>query len=309
MATTVAPPEPAPAPAGDAALGPPPKHRRSLAARLVKASSHGPIYVLLIITAVLWLLPTLGLFVASFRTTADNGARGWWTAITEPSQLTLENYRQVLSNNRIVDSLWNTVLISVPATIAVLVLGAMAAYAFAWIPFRGRDPLFLVVVAMLVVPLQVALIPVARLYGWLGIFGDMLGVIAFHVAFGLPLAVFLLRNFFAGIPGELMEAARMDGASDARIFLRVVMPLGFPALASLAIFQFLWTWNDLLVGLVFANPGNRPVTVAIQQQTEEFGLNLNVIAPAAMLSMAVPLVVFLAFQRYFVQGLLAGSNR
>jgi alpha-glucoside transport system permease protein len=309
MATTVAPPEPLGTAAAPQQPGAPPRPRPSLSSRLVKATSHGPIYVLLIVTAVLWLLPTLGHFVASFRTTADNGARGWWTAITEPSQLTLENYRHVLSDNRIVDSLWNTVLISVPATVLVVVLGAMAAYAFAWIPFPGRDPLFLVVVAMLVVPLQVALIPIARLYGWLGIFGDLAGVIMFHVAFGLPLAVFLLRNFFAGIPGELMEAARMDGAGDTRIFLRVVMPLGFPALASLAIFQFLWTWNDLLVGLVFANPGNRPVTVAIQQQTEEFGLNLNVIAPAAMLSMVVPLIVFLAFQRYFVEGLLAGSNR
>ena len=126
---------------------------------------------------------------------------------------------------------------------------------------------------------------------------------------GSGLGLFLLRNFFAGIPAELMEAARMDGAGDARIFLRVVLPLGFPALASLAIFQFLWTWNDLLVGLVFASPGNRPITVAIQQQTEEFGLNLDVIAPAAFLSMIVPLIVFLAFQRYFVQGLLAGSSR
>jgi alpha-glucoside transport system permease protein len=261
------------------------------------------------VTAVAWLLPTLGLFFASLRTTTENTDRGWWTAVFEPSQLTLQNYRDVLSDSRIVDSLWNTVFITVPATLLVLVIGAMAAYAFAWIPFPGRDGLFLAVIALLVVPLQVALIPVAKLYGWLGIFGDIVGVVMFHVAFGLPLAVFLLRNFFAGIPGELLEAARMDGASDARIFLRIVLPLGFPALASLAIFQFLWTWNDLLVGLIYANPGNRPVTVAIQQQTEEFGLNLNVIAPAAFLSMVVPLIVFLAFQRYFVQGLLAGSNR
>jgi alpha-glucoside transport system permease protein len=275
----------------------------------VAATAHAPVYLILAVTAVVWILPALGLFVASLRTTAANAERGWWTAIFEPSQLTLQNYRDVLADSRIVDSLWNTVLIAVPATVLVVAIGAMAAYAFAWIPFPGRDWLFLAVVALLVVPLQVALIPVARLYGWLGIFGDIPGVVAFHVAFGLPLAVFLLRNFFAGIPAELLEAARIDGAGDTRIFLRVVLPLAFPALASLAIFQFLWTWNDLLVGLVFASPANQPITVAIQQQTEEFGLNIGVIAPAAFLSMLVPLVVFLAFQRYFVQGLLAGSSR
>ncbi len=287
----------------------PPRPRRTLAARLVAATARGPLYVFLVAVAVLWLLPTFGLFIASLRTNADNAADGWWTALTKPSQLTLDNYREVLSDSRIVDSLWNTVLITVPTTLLVILIGSMAAYAFAWIPFPGRDALFLVVVALLVVPLQVGLIPVAKLFGWLGIFGDMTGVVLFHTDYGLPLAVFLLRNFFAGIPGELLEAARMDGASDARIFVRVVMPLGMPALASLAIFQFLWTWNDLLVGLVFASPDNRPVTVAIQQRTEEFGNNLDVIAPAAFLSMIVPLIVFLAFQRSFVQGLLAGSNR
>jgi alpha-glucoside transport system permease protein len=265
--------------------------------------------VILLVISVMWLLPTIGLFIASFRTNADNGATGWWTVFTKPSQLTLENYRKVLQNSGITSSLWNTVLISVPTTLLVLLIGAMAGYAFAWIPFRGRDPLFLVVVALLVVPLQIALIPISELFGTLHLFGTIPGVVLFHTAFGLPFAVFLLRNFFAGIPSELMEAARMDGASEARIFARVVMPLGVPAMASLAIFQFLWTWNDLLVGLVFAGPDNRPITVAIQQQTEEFGLNLDVIAPAAFLSMVIPLIIFLAFQRYFVQGLLAGSGK
>jgi alpha-glucoside transport system permease protein len=283
--------------------------RPTTANRLARAVSRGPLYLLLAALALFWLLPAIGLLVASLRTNSDNAASGWWTVLREPGQLTIENYRHLLNNGAITDSFWNTVWISVPATLLVLLIGAMAAYAFAWIPFRGRDPLFLVMVGLLVVPIQVALIPVSKLYGDLGIFGDLIGVILFHVAFGLPFAIFLLRNFFAGIPQELLEAARMDGASELRIFFRVVLPLGIPALASLAIFQFLWVWNDLLVGLVFAGPASRPLTVAIQQQTEEFGLNLDVIAPGAFLSMIVPLVVFLAFQRFFVQGLLAGSNR
>ena len=187
-------------------------------------------------------------------------------------------------------------------------MAALAGYAFAWIDFRGREVLFLFVVALLIVPLQMALIPVARLYGQIGIFNTIYAVIIFHVAFGLPFAIFLLRNFFIGIPHELLEAARIDGASEWRIFARLILPLGMPAIASLAIFQFLWTWNDLLVGLVFA-PGadSAPITVAIRDQLRQFGANLDVIAPGAFLSMVVPLVVFFAFQRYFVQGLLAGS--
>ncbi len=167
--------------------------------------------------------------------------------------------------------------------------------------------LFLLVVGLLVVPLQVALIPVARLFGDIGIFGRIPGVVLFHVAFGLPFAIFLLRNFFIGIPHELLEAARMEGASEMTVFLRVVMPLGLPAIASLAIFQFLFVWNDLLVALVFAGPQNAPLTVAIREQTRQFGSNLDVIATGAFVSMIVPLAVFFAFQRYFVQGILAGS--
>ena len=204
-------------------------------------------------------------------------------------------------------SFWNTVLITVPTTVLVVLIAALAAYAFAWVDFPGRDAAFLVVVALLVVPIQVALIPVARMYGDIGIYGDILGVVLFHVAFGLPFAIFLLRNFFVGIPRDLLEAARMDGAGELTIFLRVVLPLGLPAIASLAIFQFLWVWNDMLVALVFARPESAPLTIAIREQTRQFGSNLDVIAPGAFLSMIVPLVVFFAFQRYFVQGVLAGS--
>jgi alpha-glucoside transport system permease protein len=185
-------------------------------------------------------------------------------------------------------------------------VAALAGYAFAWLEFPGRDWLFVLVIALLVVPVQMALIPMFRLYSDLGIFDTKLSLILFHTAFGLPFAIFLLRNFFIGIPKELLEAARIDGASEIRIFLRLILPLGLPAIASLAIFQFLWTWNDLLVALSLARE-TQPLTVAIALQLRQFGNNLELIAPASFLSLIVPLAVFFAFQRYFVQGLLAGS--
>ncbi len=186
-------------------------------------------------------------------------------------------------------------------------VASLAAYSFAWMDFPARDWIFLVVVGLLVVPVQVALIPVAGIYKALGIFGTIPCVVLFHIAFGLPFAIFLLRNFFAGIPRDLLEAARMDGASEWRIFVRVIMPLGLPAIASLAIFQFLWVWNDLLVALVFAGPNSIPLTVFLRDQTRQFGSSIDILAPGAFISLLVPLIVFFSFQRFFVQGVLAGS--
>lgn len=275
--------------------------------RIAQAVSRGPLHVFLIGMGLLWLVPAAGLFVTSFRSAADSRSSGWWTAFTDPGQLTLEPYRDILSDGDFVGSIWNTVLISVPTSILVVLVAALAAYAFAWIDFKGREPLFLFVVALLVVPLQMALIPVARLYGQVGLFGTIPGAILFHIAFGLPFAIFLLRNFFIGIPSELLEAARIDGASELGIFTRIVLPLGMPAIAALFIFQFLWTWNDLLVALVFTTPESAPMTMAIRDQLRQFGSNFDVIGPGAFIQMIVPLVVFFSFQRYFVQGLLAGS--
>jgi len=281
--------------------------RRSLVTRMTRIVSGGVAQVVLIAVALMWLVPSFGLMVASLRPEADNTASGWWNALTHPGQLTVDNYRALFDNSTMTDSFLNTVYITVPTTVLVVVVAALAAYAFAWMDFPGRDWWFLLVVGLLVVPLQVGLIPVAKLYGSLGLFGSITGVVLYHVAFGLPFAIFLLRNFFAGIPRDLLEAARMDGATELRIFLRVIMPLGLPAIASLAIFQFLWVWNDLLIALIFAGPGSRPLTVAIQEQTRQFGNNIDVISSAAFLSMLVPLMVFFAFQRFFVQGVLAGS--
>ena len=185
-------------------------------------------------------------------------------------------------------------------------IASLAGYAFAWLEFPGRDWWFLFVVALLVVPIQMALIPIFSLYNDLGLFDTIAGLILFHTAFGLPFAIFLLRNFFLGIPKDLIEAARIDGASEIVIFTRLILPLGLPAIAALAIFQFLWVWNDLLVALTFGQ-STQPITVAIFSQLRQFGANIELIAPAAFLSLAIPLAVFFAFQRYFVQGLLAGS--
>lgn len=280
--------------------------KRGVLGRVVDRVGGGLVQAVLVVIAVFWLVPTLGLLVVSIRGEQYNNASGWWTVFTEPAQLTLENYANLLASG-FTASFWNTVFITVPSTVLVIVIAAMAAYAFAWIEFPGRDTLFLVVVGLLVVPIQIALIPIAQMYGALNIFGSIAGVVLFHVAFGLPFAIFLLRNFFVGIPKELLEAARMDGAPEWRIFTTVVFPLAKPAIASLGIFQFLWVWNDLLVALVFADTANQPMTKALQSQMRQFGTNVDILAPGAFLSLIIPLILFFAFQRYFVQGLLAGS--
>ncbi|QVQ52528.1 carbohydrate ABC transporter permease [Spiractinospora alimapuensis] len=281
--------------------------RRSVASRIVARLGSGIVQFVLILIALFWLVPTLGLLVVSLRPSADNAAEGWWTVFLRPTQLTLENYANLLDNATFMSSFWNTIAITVPATVAIVVIASLAGYAFAWLEFPGRDWLFLIVVGLLVVPIQIALIPVAGMYGAMNIYGSLLGVILFHIGFGLPFAIFLLRNFFAAIPRDLLEAARMDGGKELTIFRRVILPLGGPAIASLAIFQFLWVWNDLLVALVFANSSSQPMTRALQQEMRQFGANLDVLAPGAFLSLVVPLVVFFAFQRYFVQGVMAGA--
>ncbi|MFI9119058.1 carbohydrate ABC transporter permease [Streptomyces bikiniensis] len=280
---------------------------RSPAARLASVAASGAVRVLLVLAGLFWLMPTVGLLLSSLRPPSDIAASGWWEVFTAPARLTTENYAHLLANDTITGSLLNTVLITVPATLLVLVIGSLAGYAFAWLEFPGRDWWFLGVVALLVVPVQVALVPVAKLFGVVGLFETTAGVVLFHTAFGLPFAIFLLRNFFAEIPRELLEAARLDGAGEIRLFTRVVLPLGGPAIASLGIFQFLWVWNDMLIALVFADSQSPPITVALQQQVRQFGNNVDVLAPGAFLSMVVPLVVFFAFQRQFASGVMAGA--
>ncbi len=277
-----------------------------MSSRVVRFLTKTPVYLLLAFIGLLWLVPTLGLFFTSLLEPAAIGNTGWWEVLSSPSLATLDNYRELLDNEAITSAIWTTLWIALGATILPIAVAAMAAYAFAWLEFPGRDWLFIVVVALLVVPIQMALIPIFSLYNNLGLFDTIPGLVLFHTAFGLPFAIFLLRNFFIGIPRDLLEAARIDGASEFRIFFRVILPLGLPAIASLAIFQFLWVWNDLLVALTFARD-TQPITVAIFSQMRQFSANIELIAPAAFISLAIPLVVFFLFQRYFVQGLLAGS--
>jgi alpha-glucoside transport system permease protein len=277
--------------------------------RALELVSSRIVTVVLIVVAVFWMVPTFGLLVASLRPADANAESGWWTVFVRPAELTLENYAGLIKDPGMMSALANTVLITVPATLLVALIAAGAAYAFAFLDFSGRDALFLIVVGLLVVPLQLGLIPITQVYSRTGLFGTIAGVVLFHVAYGLPFATFLLRNFFVGIPTELLEAARVNGASEMAVFRKVVLPLGMPALAALTIFQFLWVWNDLLIALVFAGPAAAPLTVAIQQNLRQFGANIDIIAPAAFLSMVVPLAIFLAFQRYFVQGMLAGAAK
>ena len=288
---------------------PTPPLRPPLARRVGRVLRSSLVRIVLVVVAVFWLMPVFGLLVASLRPEAANTSTGWWTVFTKPAELTFANYGKLLGDSTLAHSFWNTILISVPSTVLVVAIGSLAAYALAWIEFPGRDWVMIGIVGLLVVPVQVALIPVARLFGATGIYGSIAGVILFHVAFGLPFAVFLLRNFFSGIPRDLLEAARMDGGREWKIFVRVVLPIGLPAIASLAIFQFLWVWNDLLVALVFADQDSAPLTVALRSQLRQFGSNIDVLASGAFLSMLVPLIVFFSFQRYFVQGVLAGSTK
>jgi alpha-glucoside transport system permease protein len=289
-----------------AEVGRPNVVEESLATKIIRVAGKAPVHFLLVLVGLLWLVPTLGLFLTSLFAPTDINSLGWWEIFSKPSLATFQNYQDVWDNPAIHSAFFTTIWISLGGTILPIVVAALAGYAFAWLDFPGRDWLFVLVIALLVVPLQMALIPMFRLYSDLGIFDTVLSLVLFHTAFGLPFAIFLLRNFFIGIPKELLEAARIDGASEIRIFLRLILPLGLPAIASLAIFQFLWTWNDLLVALSLARE-TQPLTVAIFSQLRQFGNNLEVIAPASFLSLVVPLAVFFAFQRYFVQGLLAGS--
>ncbi|MFD6435128.1 carbohydrate ABC transporter permease [Streptomyces venezuelae] len=283
------------------------KARQSVGGRIASLLGSTALRVFLVLVGLFWLVPTIGLLIGSFRTPADMSESGWWKAFSAPSQLTFDNYTTLLKDETITDSILSSIMITVPATLLVVIIGSLAGYAFAWMEFPGRDWWFIGVVALLVVPVQVALVPIADLFGKIGIFETTIGVITFHVAFGLPFAIFLLRNFFAEIPRELLEAARLDGAGELRLFVRVVMPLGAPAIASLGIFQFLWVWNDMLIALIFADSKNPPITVALQQQVRFFGDNVQILAPGAFISMVIPLAVFFAFQRQFVSGVMAGA--
>jgi alpha-glucoside transport system permease protein len=283
-----------------------PAPRNRVAPRVLRLIGKAPLQILLAVVGLLWLVPTVGLFATSILPASTLASNGWWQIFSKPSLATWSNYDSLFHNQGLLTALKTTAYIAVGNTLLVVVLGAMAGYAFAWLEFPGRDWAFIGVIGLLVVPLQMALIPMFKLYDTFGLFDTWYGIALFHTAFGLPFAIFLLRNFFVGLPKDILESARIDGANEIRIFVRLILPLGLPAIASLAIFQFLWTWNDLLVALTFGQ-NTTPITVWIAGQLREFGTSIDLIAPASFISLVVPLAVFFAFQRYFVQGLLAGS--
>jgi alpha-glucoside transport system permease protein len=277
-----------------------------IAAKVLRFIAKAPVHIVLVVLGGLWLVPTIGLLITSLLPAGVLASKGWWVIFSHPSEATWSNYNALFHNSGLLTALKTTAYIAVGNTLIIIVIGALAGYALAWLDFPGRDWLFIATVGLLVVPLQMALIPMFRLYNTFHLYDTIFGIILFHVAFGLPFAIFLLRNFFVGLPKDILESARIDGASELVIFVRLILPLGLPAIASLAIFQFLWTWNDLIVALTFGQ-NTTPITVWIFGQLREFGTSIDVIAPASFISLVVPLAVFFAFQRYFVQGLLAGS--
>ncbi|MEV8250395.1 carbohydrate ABC transporter permease [Microbacterium sp. NPDC076768] len=277
-----------------------------------------------ILIAVLWTIPTLGLFISSFRPRDQIQSSGWWEFFANP-QVTLENYVDVLQSGTtqltMIESFVNSIAITIPATLIPLMIASMAAYAFAWIDFKGRNALFIFVFALQIVPIQMALVPLLSSFSrGINLFGLQVTlpldasqgyaqVWIAHTMFALPLAIYLLHNFMSEIPGEIIEAARVDGASRGQIFFRVVLPLTMPAIASVAIFQFLWVWNDLLVALVFADGAAAPITKLLAEITGTRGNDWYLLTAGAFVSIIVPLIVFFALQRYFVRGLLAGSTK
>jgi alpha-glucoside transport system permease protein len=285
-------------------------------ARLVEFLTRSPVHIVLIIVALIWLVPSVGLLITSFRPRPDIASSGWWETLSTLN-FTLDNYDQVLSGADMGSSFINSLFISIPATLIPLFIGALAAFAFSWISFPFRDTIFLAIVALMVVPIQMSLVPMLKLFQSLGenFFGDRTfitgsfgGIWLAHAAFALPFCIFLLRNFFITLPRDLIEAARVDGASNFRIFWKVILPLSVPALASFAIFQFLWVWNDLLMALVFVQePDLLPMTVRISQVQSTYGVEWHLLSAGSFVLMAVPLIVFFSLQRFFVQGLLAGS--
>jgi alpha-glucoside transport system permease protein len=271
--------------------------------------SRAVLHSVLILVSIIWLLPTVALFVSSLRPANEVLTTGWWNAFRLPFEFTLQNYQDVLTENNMAQSFVNSLFITIPAVVIPILIAAYAAYAFAWMNFPGRNLLFILVVGLLVVPLQSALIPVLQFTTQIGLTGEFAAVWLAHTGFGLPFAIFLLRNFIGALPREMFESAYLDGASPTTAFFRLVLPLSVPAIASLVIFQFMFVWNDLLVALILVGgtADVAPMTVTIANLVNSLGQGYHLLTAAAFISMALPLVVFVSMQRYFVRGILGGA--
>jgi alpha-glucoside transport system permease protein len=298
------------------AVGLPDEAKLDTGPRVEQMAGGGPrwlnraaLHTILILVSIVWLLPTVALLVSSFRPAQDVLTNGWWNAFELPFQFTLNNYADVLSENNMATSFLNSLFITIPATVIPILVAAFAAYAFAWMEFPGRNLLFILVVGLLVIPLQSALIPVLQFTTTIGLTGSFAAVWLAHTGFGLPFAIFLLRNFFGALPREMFESAYLDGASPTTAFFRLVLPLSVPAIASLVIFQFMFVWNDLLVALILVGGTAKvaPMTVTIANLVNSLGQGYHLLTAAAFISMALPLVVFFGLQRFFVRGILGGS--
>jgi alpha-glucoside transport system permease protein len=299
----------------------PPKRQRR---RFSWVTEHWLVKLVILVIVIMWLVPTVGLLLTSLRPTDAINSSGWWTVfphLFDKATWTLSNYSAVLSRQGFGNAFLNSLAVTIPSTVIPITIAAFAAYAFAWMDFKGRYVLFVIVVGLLVVPLQMALIPVLRLYTSgakifgvtvfpdLNLNGTYLAVWLAHTGFGLPLAVYLLRNYIGSLPSSIIESARIDGADHFKIFTRLIIPLSVPVLASFAIFQFLWVWNDLLVALIFlgGEPRNRVLTQALMELNASRGQEWQLLTAGAFISMILPLGVFFSLQRYFVRGLTAGS--
>jgi len=280
--------------------------------KIVRALTRSPLHIAIIAICLVWMLPSVGLLVSSFRPAVDVTNTGWWSVFQTPfkfTQFTLANYVEVITDQGMGRAFVNSLYITIPATVIPILIAAFAAYAFAWMKFRGRNILFIVVVGLLVVPLQMTLIPILRIYNRLGLSGSFLGIWLAHTGYGLPFAIYLFRNYFGGLPRDLFESAFIDGASRLKVFFKIVAPLSVPAIASIAIFQFLWVWNDLLVALIYlgGTADVAPMTLQVSNLVGYLGQDWHLLTAAAFVSMALPLAVFFALQRFFVRGILAGS--
>jgi alpha-glucoside transport system permease protein len=280
---------------------------------LIEVTRRGPVHVLLFLMGVVWLVPSFGLLVTSFRAPADIAVSGWWTAFDELGGLNVGNYAEVLRNNELIppgiaQNFVNTFIIAIPSTLLPIFLAALAAYAFAWMQFPFRNALYLMIIALLIIPLQTTWVPVLRIYKNFGLAGTWPGIWLAHTAYGTSFAIFLLYNFFADLPGEIFDSARVDGASEIVIFFRIALPLSVPALASLAIFQFVWVWNDLLNALIFLQDTTMfPLSAALRQLLDDYGSEWHLLAAGAFITMVMPLIIFFSLQRYFVHGMTAGA--